>query len=91
MVLPRNFVPSGLPRRNFNLKFERRKAGVRPGEICERSGLARSTIRRFKNGDSDFRIATLEQYRDALDKKLNLISKDAEQHKVTMGNLGLMP
>ena len=60
------------------LKFERRRSGVSQGEIRRRSGLAQSTISRMENGDSNFGIETLEQYVDALGKKLNLISKDAE-------------
>lgn len=60
------------------LKFERRKAGISQGTICEKSGMAQSTISRLENGDSNFRIATLELYVDALGLKLNLISKDAE-------------
>ena len=60
------------------LKFERRKSGLSQTEISDRSGIAQSTISHLENGDSDFRIATLEQYIDALGKKLNLISKDAE-------------
>ena len=65
------------------LKFERRKAGISQGAICERSGLAQSTVSNLENGDSNFRIDTLEQYVDALGMKLNLISKDAELYHYT--------
>ncbi len=60
------------------LRFERIKSGVSQRELARRSGIAHSTISRLENGDSNFKIATLEQYVDALGKKLNLISKDAE-------------
>ena len=60
------------------LKMERRKSGISQGEIAEKTGLAQSTVSRLESGDSGFRIGTLECYVDALGKKLNLISKDAE-------------
>ena len=65
------------------LKFERRKAGISQGTICEKSGMAQSTISQLENGDSNFRITTLEHYVDALGMKLNLISKDAELYHYT--------
>jgi micrococcal nuclease len=65
------------------LKFERRKAGISQGTICEKSGLAQSTVSQLENGDSNFRIDTLEHYVDALGLKLNLISKDAELYHYT--------
>ena len=65
------------------LKFERRKAGVSQADIFEKSGLAISTISKLENGDSNFRVDTLEQYLDALGMKLNLISKDAELYHYT--------
>jgi micrococcal nuclease len=60
------------------LRFERIKSGLSQREIARQSGVAQSTISRLENGDSNFRIETLEQYVAALGKKLNLISKDAE-------------
>ncbi|MEN7973979.1 MAG: helix-turn-helix domain-containing protein [Verrucomicrobiota bacterium] len=60
------------------LKRERRRAGISQGEIAAKTGVARSTVSRLESGDSGFRIDTLESYVDALGKKLNLISKDAE-------------
>jgi len=60
------------------LKMERRKSGISQGEISLKTGMAQSTISRLESGDSGFRIGTLEDYVDALGKKLNLISKDAE-------------
>jgi len=60
------------------LKLERMKSGISQRELTRRSGIAQSTISRLESGDSDFRIETLELYVDALGKKLNLISKDAE-------------
>ncbi len=60
------------------LKMERRKSGISQGEISQKTGMAQSTISRLESGDSGFRIGTLENYVDALGKKLNLISKDAE-------------
>jgi len=65
------------------LKFERRKAGISQGVICEKSGLAQPTVSQLENGDSNFKIGTLEQYVAALGLKLNLISKDAELYHYT--------
>ncbi len=60
------------------LKFERRKAGISQSEICGKSGLAQSTVSDLENGGTNFRIDTLQHYLDAMGKRLNLISKDAE-------------
>ena len=60
------------------LKMERMKAGITQQDVALKSGFTQSTISRFENGDSNFRINTLEGYIDVLGKKLNLISKDAE-------------
>jgi len=60
------------------LKLERRKSGMSQGQTALKSNLTQSTISLLESGDSNFRISTLEQYVDALGKKLNLISKDAE-------------
>ncbi len=60
------------------LQMERRRSGISQVEITEKTGIAQSTLRRLESGDSNFRIGTLESYVDALGKKLNLISKDAE-------------
>ena len=60
------------------LKMERIKAGISQGEIARKTNVAQSTISHLERGDSNFRISTLEQYVDALGKKLNLIAKDAE-------------
>ncbi len=60
------------------LKLERRKAGLSQDEVAQKSGLTQTTVSHLESGDSDFRIKTLESYVDALGKKLNLISKDAE-------------
>jgi micrococcal nuclease len=60
------------------LKMERQKSGLSQAEVAQKAGLTQATVSRLENGDSDFRIATLEGYVDALGKKLNLIAKDAE-------------
>ena len=60
------------------LKKEREKAGLSQSGVSLKSGLTQSTVSRLENGDSNFRIGTLESYMEALGKKLNLISKDAE-------------
>ena len=60
------------------LKMERRKAGISQDEVALKSGVTQATISRLESGDLNFRIGTLESYVDALGKKLNLISKDAE-------------
>ena len=60
------------------LKMERRKAGISQDDVAQKSDLTQATVSRLESGDSDFRIGTLESYVDALGKKLNLISKDAE-------------
>ncbi len=65
------------------LKMERRKAGISQDDIALKAGLTQSTISRLESGESDFRIGTLESYVDALGKKLNLISKDAELYHYT--------
>ena len=60
------------------LKMERRKAGISQDEMARKSGLTQTTVSHLESGDSDFRIKMLESDVDALGKKLNLISKDAE-------------
>jgi len=60
------------------LKVERKKAGISQREVAQKSGLTQTTISHLENGDSNCRISTLESYVDALGKKINLISKDAE-------------
>ena len=60
------------------LKLERRKAGMSQRNLTLKSGLTQSTVSLLESGDSNFRITTLERYIDAIGKKLNLISKDAE-------------
>jgi len=65
------------------LKLGRRRSGISQGEIAERTGLAQSTISNLENGGTDFRIGTLESYVNALGKKLNLISKNAELYHYT--------
>ncbi len=65
------------------LKFERRKAGISQRSVCEKSGLAQSTVSQLENGDRNFRVGTLTHYVDALGLKLNLISKDAELYHYT--------
>ncbi|MEN7972334.1 MAG: thermonuclease family protein [Verrucomicrobiota bacterium] len=60
------------------LKVERRKAGISQEEIALKTGMTQTTVSRLESGDSNFRVGTLEGYVDALGKKLNLISKDAE-------------
>ena len=60
------------------LKIERRKAGISQREVAKKSGITQTTISHLENGDSNCRIGTLERYADAIGKKLNLISKDAE-------------
>ena len=60
------------------LKREREKAGISQNEVSKKSGLTQATVSRIESGDSGFRIGTLETYMEALGKKLNLISKDAE-------------
>jgi len=60
------------------LKKEREKTGISQSGIALKSGLTQSTVSRLESGDSDFHIGTLETYMDALGRKLNLISKDAE-------------
>jgi micrococcal nuclease len=60
------------------LKMERRKAGFSQDDVALKSGITQATISRLESGDLNFRIDTLENYVDALGKKLNLISKDAE-------------
>ena len=60
------------------LKMERRKSGLSQHDISLKSGMTQATVSRMESGDLDFRISTLENYVDALGKKLNLISKDAE-------------
>jgi len=60
------------------LKLERRKSGLSQRETALKSGLTQTTVSHLESGDSNFRISTLEQYVDAIGKKLNLISKDAE-------------
>ena len=60
------------------LKKEREKAGLSQNEVSKKSGLTQATVSRLESGDSGFRIGTLESYMEALGKKLNLISKDAE-------------
>ncbi len=60
------------------LKKEREKAGLSQSGVALKSGLTQSTVSRLESGDSDFHIGTLETYMDALGRKLNLISKDAE-------------
>jgi len=60
------------------LKMERRKTGMSQNEIATKSGLTQTTVSHLESGESNFRITTLESYVDALGKKLNLISKDAE-------------
>ena len=60
------------------LKFERMRSGLSQAKISQNSGLTQSTVSRLENGDSDFRLDTLERYVGALGKKLNLISKDTE-------------
>ena len=60
------------------LKMERRKAGISQDEVALKSGITQATISRLESGDLNFRIGTLESYVDALGKKFNLISKDAE-------------
>ncbi len=60
------------------LKFERVRSGLSQAKVSRDSGLTQSTMSRLENGDSNFRIATLESYVSALGQKLNLISKDAE-------------
>jgi len=60
------------------LKMERIRAGITQQDVVQKSGLTQSTISRLENGDSNFRIDTLEGYIDVLGKTLNLISKDAE-------------
>ena len=47
-------------------------------ETAQKSSLTQSTVSLLESGDSNFRISTLEHYVDAIGKKLNLISKDAE-------------
>jgi len=65
------------------LKMERRKAGLSQGDVALKSGITQATISRLEGGDLNFRIGTLEGYVDALGKKLNLISKDAELYHYT--------
>ncbi len=60
------------------LQFERRKSGMNQHDVCAKSGLSQSTVSNLETGDSNFRIDTLERYLDALGKRLNLVSKDAE-------------
>ena len=60
------------------LKLERKKAGISQREVAQKSGITQTTISHLESGDSNCRIATLEGYADAIGKKLNLISKDAE-------------
>jgi len=60
------------------LKLERRKSGMSQKETAQKSSLTQSTVSLLESGDSNFRISTLEHYVDAIGKKLNLISKDAE-------------
>ena len=60
------------------LKLERRKAGMSQRETALKSGLTQTTVSHLESGDLDFRISTLEHYVDAIGKKINLISKDAE-------------
>jgi micrococcal nuclease len=60
------------------LKMERRKAGFSQAKISQKTGITQATISNLERGDLNFRIDTLESYVDALGKKLNLISKDAE-------------
>ncbi len=60
------------------LTLERRKSGMSQRETALKSGLTQSTISLLETGDSNFRISTLENYVDAVGKKLNLIAKDAE-------------
>ncbi len=65
------------------LKMERMKAGISQAEISHKTGVAQSTVSHLENGDSNFRISTLERYVSALGKKLNLISKGAELYHYT--------
>jgi micrococcal nuclease len=65
------------------LKMERRKAGISQDEVALKSGITQATISRLESGGLNFRIGTLESYVDALGKKLNLISKDAELYHYT--------
>jgi len=60
------------------LKLERKKAGISQRDIAQKSGITQSTISHLESGDSNCRIDTLERYTNAIGKKLNLISKDAE-------------
>ncbi|GEM_PF-251984 len=60
------------------LKLERRKSGLSQRKVALKSGLTQTTVCHLESGGLDFRISTLQQYVDAIGKKLNLISKDAE-------------
>ena len=60
------------------LKLERKKSGISQREIAQKSGLTQSTVSHLESEGSNCRISTFESYVDALGKKLNLISKDAE-------------
>jgi micrococcal nuclease len=65
------------------LKMERRKAGFSQDDVALKSGIGQATISRLESGDLNFRIGTLESFVDALGKKINLISKDAELYHYT--------